>query len=187
MWNLEGPYTLLEFDETLVVVRQGRDADLDVRYVDGLPTAEHVPTNFPIVATWQPVSGKEMLLLAEAFRDTNVARVWQSHRQPHDGPTLETGDVISRLRVPWQVITVQNWGDYSECMVKQVDAGQLAQSVFDAVMDPLTGITKGPLIYPLAPGVVLPEDPVPVPPAPVPEPDPTAPVVVPPAEDATTP
>lgn len=152
MWKLEGPYRLLDFDETLVCLRQGRDAQLDVSYVDGLPYAAHPPSVNTITATWQPMTGKDLLLVPEAFREENNARMWQRHYTPGaETFRVDVGDVIVRLGKAWQIKTVMDWGDYTETVCRQIDVGLLSGPIAELVTDPLTGVTTGPMVYPPAP------------------------------------
>jgi len=139
MWNLDGPVELLDFDEQLQVARQGRQAGADVLYQDGLPTAAHPPQLFTIVATWQPMGGKDLLLLPESFREHESAWLWQPHYEGEQAPlTADIGDVVLRLGKTYQVQGAENWGSYSRCMCVRIDVGQAAF------------LTEPPALYPPA-------------------------------------
>jgi hypothetical protein len=154
MWNLNGPYSLMDMDETLTIVRQGRLADTDVVYVGGLPMAAHAPTVFTITATWQPMGGKDLLIVPEAFREQQNARMWQAHYNPApDAMKVDIGDVVVREGMAWQVQTAMDWGDYTETTCRAIDVGSLSDGVVALIVDPDTGLVIPPAIYPLNPVV----------------------------------
>lgn len=119
MWKLDGPVELLDLDERLTVVRQGLIVDRDVTYVDGVAQALHAPSQFVIVCTVQPMGGKDLLLVPEAFRDKETYWLWS--RQ--DGLKVDVSDIVLREGKAFQIQTAEDWGSYSRSMMVAIDVG----------------------------------------------------------------
>lgn len=136
MWQLDGPLELLECDELVDVVRQGRIAPDDVQYIDGLPTSPHPPTRVTITATLQPMGGRDLMLLPEGFRDKDTLWLWQAHRtQAQDVLRLDVADIVLHGPKGYQVQSAEDWGSYSRCMLVGIDLGAY-QSLVDAATTP---------------------------------------------------
>lgn len=138
MWLLEGPVELLDADETLSVIRQGDVVDTDVLYVDGVAVAAAAPTTFEITCTVQPMQGKDLLLVPEAFRQKESLWLWQEHYdQGPDTLRVTLNDIVVRLGRAYQVQTAEDWGSYTHAILVAVDVGTLTGEVDAAAPPPL--------------------------------------------------
>ena len=127
---LDGPVELLDCDEVNTVVRQGRQVDADMSYVDGLPVSEHPVTTFLAVSTVQPMSGRDLLLMPEGFRTKETLWVWQRYEAGISGGSIMTvADVLVRGGRAYQVQSAEDWGCYVRCMVVEIDLGPYAAFV----------------------------------------------------------
>jgi len=124
MWLLDGPLELLDCDERLTVVRQGRVVDTDIAYEDGVAVALRPPDTFEIICTIQPLNGRDLLLVPEAFRDKETYWLWVRHQAGDaSGPAIDVADVVLRNGTAFQVQSAENWGSYSRCMLAAIDVG----------------------------------------------------------------
>jgi hypothetical protein len=136
MWQLDGPIELLECDEQVDVVRQGRLSPADVQYIDGIPTATHPPIRHTVTATLQPMGGRDLMLVPEGFRDKQTLWLWQAHRTAaQDTFRIDVADLVLYGPRGYQVQTSEDWGSYTRCMLVAVDLGTY-QSVIDASITP---------------------------------------------------
>lgn len=124
MWRLDGPLELLDCDERLTVVRQGRTVDTDLTYEDGVPVALRPPDQFEIICTIQPMNGRDLLLVPESFRDKETYWLWVRHQAGEtSGPAIDVADIVLRNNTAFQVQAAEDWGSYSRCMLVAVDVG----------------------------------------------------------------
>lgn len=136
MWQLDGPVELLELDEQVDVVRQGRQSPGDVQYIDGLPTAAHPPLRVTITATLQPMGGRDLQLVPEAFRDKEMLSLWQPHGVTDDEPLqVDIADLVLYNAKGYQVQSAEDWGSYTKATLVAVDLGAY-QSVIDQSVTP---------------------------------------------------
>ncbi|RYF52433.1 MAG: hypothetical protein EOO38_00040 [Cytophagaceae bacterium] len=143
MWGLTGFHTLLEGDEQLTCIRQGRRVTADVTYVDGLPCVSHTAAQFEITATVQPMGGRDLMLQPEAFRDKNMLSLWQAHRtRKQDVIRLTVTDIILFRGSAYQVQSAEDWQSYTKATLCQIDVGSYA-----GVIDP----ENLPPLYPAPP------------------------------------
>lgn len=127
MWQLDGPVELLEADEAVEVVRQGRGAPQNIAYVDGLPTASVPALRFTIIATLQPMAGRDLLLVPEGFRDRESLWLWQAHRIVEQGEyRLDVADIVLYSGKGYQVQSSADWGSYTRSMLVACDTGAFA-------------------------------------------------------------
>lgn len=133
---LDGPVELMDNDETLTVVRQGRAVDADMAYVDGLPVASHPPTTFDIICTVQPMDGRDLLLVPESFRTRESLWLWMRHDDiVSQGNVIDVADVVVRLGRAYQVQSSEHWGSYSRCVLVAIDVGPY-RAIIDAQAPP---------------------------------------------------
>lgn len=123
MWQLDGPVELLECDEeaTLYRCRQG------LAYIDGVPTLDATAAReVKIIATFQPMGGRELLLVPEGFRGKESLWLWQAHRTlAQDIIRAQVGDVIFYMEKSYQVRQAEDWGSYTKCLLVAIDVGPL--------------------------------------------------------------
>jgi len=139
MWQLDGPVELLDCDERLTVVRQGRLIDEDITYQDGVPVALHAPLQFDITCTLQPLDGRDLLLVPEAFRDKETYWLWVRQPKGAAQKAIEVADIVLREGLAFQVQSCEDWGSYARCMLVAIDVG--------LVPDP-NGPIYGQSVYP---------------------------------------
>lgn len=134
MWQLEGPVELLDQDtlETNQVIRQAGPT----AYVDGLPTSPGA-TVFFITSTVQPMGGKDLLLVPEAFRQHESLWLWQPHYGGQAEVLIDIGDVVLRQNKGYQVASSEDWGDYTRAMLVRIDVGTLRGALDAAGLPPL--------------------------------------------------
>lgn len=133
MWQLDGPLELLECDEQVDVVRQGRGTPDDVQYIDGIPAATHPPVRQTVTATLQPMGGRDLMLVPEGFRDKETLWMWQAHRTAaQDTIRVDLADIVLYGRKGYQVQSSEDWGSYSRCMLVGIDLGQYAGLIAQA-------------------------------------------------------
>lgn len=166
MWGLDSIHELLETDERLLCIRQGRLVPDDITYIDGLPAATVPARQFEIACTIQPMGGRDLLLQPEAFRSKDMLSCWQAHRTvEQDVVRLDVGDVVLFRQTAYQVQGAEDWESYTKATLCAIDVGSFA-----GILDPEN-------LPPLYPSVSTPEPipaPTPVPtPTPTPEPTPT--------------
>lgn len=124
---LDGPVELMDCDETFLVVRQGRQVDTDVAYVDGIATAAHAPITFGIAGTIQPMNGKDLLLVPEAYRERETLWLWATQYEFNAGSfAIDNEDIVLFSGKAYQVQAVENWASYSRCMLVAIDQGAYA-------------------------------------------------------------
>lgn len=135
---LDGPVELLDCDETLTVVRQGRLVDGDMTYVDGVPVSTHAPMTFDVICTVQPMGGRDLLLVPEAFRAKESLWLWaRQEGLVSGGAVIDVADIVLRLGRAYQVQSAEDWGSYSRCMLVAVDIGPYARLVDAAALPPI--------------------------------------------------
>lgn len=136
MWQLDGPVELLECDEQVDIVRQGRLSPADVQYIDGLPTAAHPPLRVTVTATLQPMGGRDLQMVPEAFRDKETLAMWQAHRTAsQDALRVDITDLVLYGAKGYQVQAAEDWGSYTRATLVAVDLGAY-QSVIDQSVTP---------------------------------------------------
>lgn len=147
MWKLDGPVELLDGDERLTVLRQGSVLGTDVTYQGGILLPMHPPSSYTVIATVQPMSGKDLLLVPEGFRDKESLWMWsRNDDSAMDSPTVDVADIVVRNGAQYQVQTAENWGSYNKAMLIACDVGpyspygNLPRETFG---DPLTDYPKG--------------------------------------------
>lgn len=127
MWQLDGPLELLECDEQVDVVRQGRATPGDVQYVDGIPAASHPPSRQSVVATLQPMMGLDLQMVPEGNRHKQTWWLWQATRTAAQASFLiDTQDLVLYGEQAYQVQKVEPWQSYRRCMLVGVDLGTYA-------------------------------------------------------------
>lgn len=125
MWSI-GPVRLLDEDETITIERQGTLVGTDVTYVDGLAVMAHPPEVFTMQGTLQPLDGRDLTLLPEAFRERESYNLWVRHGS--EALSLRPMDIVSRDTVRYQVQTAETWGDYTKAVIVAIDVGIWPQS-----------------------------------------------------------
>jgi hypothetical protein len=136
MWRLDGPVELLECDETVDVIRQGRKTPDCITYVDGVALAAAAPTRVRVVATLQPMAGKDLLLVPEGFRDKETLWMWQAHRIEAQGDfRLDLTDLVLYSGKAYQVQSSEDWGSYTRSMLVACDTGAYVGAI-DAANPP---------------------------------------------------
>lgn len=155
MWELDGVHELLETDETLVCIRQGRLVPGNVTYVDGVACASVAAVRFDITCTIQPMGGRDLLLVDEAFRSKDVLSCWQAHRTPlQDTVRLDVADIVLFRGKAFQVQGAEDWESYTKATLCAVDVGS-----YQGVIDP----EHLPDLYPQVPTPEPTPAPTPVP------------------------
>jgi hypothetical protein len=142
MWQLDGPVELLEMDEVVDVIRQGRTCPDNVAYVDGLPVAATPQSRTQVIATLQPMGGKDLQLLPEGFRERSTLWMWQAHRTPsQDNIRVDLTDIVLYGGRAYQVQSSEDWGSYTRAMLVGCDTGSFAGAIDAAHV---------PAVYPAA-------------------------------------
>ena len=114
-WKLQGKSRIMTHDEELNLL-----VISPITYVDGKPQSSLLSkTSFP--ATVQPLSGRDLLLVPEHQRF--LEQWWIFVPKPH---VLNTGNIIHRKGVHYQVQETQDWGSYQEVRIMRVDVGNYA-------------------------------------------------------------
>lgn len=149
MWELDGDIELIELDETVDVVRLGTGVPEDVTYIDGVAAQTHRPLRVSITATLQPVSGRDLMLLPEAFRSKESLAMWQATRTPAQAALrVNVQDLVVRQGRAYQVQNATDWGTFIKATLVEVDLGVYAAAIAAA---------QTPDIYP---PLALAEDPI---------------------------
>ena len=112
MIRLQGPSRIINYDETLTILREDPSA---VRYVDGEPLRPP-PTEYSFRCNVQPVSGRELLLVPEGDRFKEMYSVWSEGQ-------FKVNDRVVREGANFQVQSVEYWGSYSRARIVRVDVG----------------------------------------------------------------
>ncbi len=143
MWQLDDIHELLETDETLVCIRQGGVVPGNVTYVDGVATATLPAATFEIVCTIQPMGGRDLLLVDEAFRQKDMLSCWQAHRTAaQDVVRLDVADIVLFRNKAYQVQGAEDWQSYTKASLCAIDVGS-----YQGILDP----DNLPALYPATP------------------------------------
>lgn len=155
MNGLYGYIKLLEGDERLTVLRPGGAVPNDITYVDGLPVVQHALAKFVVQATVQPMGGRDLMMLPEAFREKNMLALWQAHRTPgQDVIRVTVSDIVLFRGNAFQVQAAEDWDSYTKATLCGIDLGSFAGDV---------DVDKLPTLYPAAPVVAPTPTPTPAP------------------------
>lgn len=120
MWSI-GPVRLLDEDETITIERQGTVVGTDVSYVDGVAIMAHPPEVFTLPGTLQPLDGRDLSLLPEAFRERETYNLWVRHVS--EAHSLKPMDIVSRESKRYQVQSTEQWGNYTKAVIVALDVG----------------------------------------------------------------
>lgn len=149
MWELDGGIELIELDETVDVVRLGTAVPDDVTYIDGVPADTHRPLRVSITATLQPMSGRDLQMLPEAFRSKESLNMWQATRTAAQAALrVNVQDLVVRQGKAYQVQNATDWGTFIKATLVEVDLGAYAAAIAAA---------QTPDVYP---PLALAEDPI---------------------------
>lgn len=116
MIALQGPSTIINYDEEIPVVREGQ-----VIYIEGKPVKRKL-LEFKITCNVQPVDGKDLLLVPEADRFKEQYTLFTNNCET---PLIDNDRVV-RLGIDFQVQNVATWGSYQECRIMKIDVGPYA-------------------------------------------------------------
>lgn len=126
MIKLFGKSQIIKGDEVLPFFRKG-----SVTYKDGKPVNGE-PIEFAVRGNIQPMSSRDLLMVPEHDRYKEQYWLYIDNTQfaVRAGLDVEanpsvviTNDILTRLRVNYQVQSVENWGSYSRARIMRLDVG----------------------------------------------------------------
>jgi hypothetical protein len=118
MIGLQGPSQIINYDETIPVVRYG-----ETIYLEGKPIQRKLK-DFFITCNVQPVDGRDLLLVPEGDRFKEQYWLYTNNLQV----PLRDNDRIVRNGINFQTQNVENWGSYQKCRIMRIDVGPYAES-----------------------------------------------------------
>lgn len=127
MYKLSSRSRIINNDERLAALREGGAV-----YVGGKPVKRD-PVRYRIVGNVQPLGGKDLLLVPEGDRTKEQYNVWSENRDQ----AMQTGDLVLRLGVVFQIQGTEPWGSYTKARMMAVDLGLDKAALFDT-----TGLEK---------------------------------------------
>src|SRR5258706_9312645 len=107
MIGLQAPSQIINYDETLPVVREGC-----VTYVDGKPR-KSASTIHEVECNVQPLAGRELLLVPEGDRHKEQYWLWTAD-------DIRVNDRVVRCGANYQVQVVQQWGSYRQAKLMRI-------------------------------------------------------------------
>lgn len=125
MIKLQGPSYIIDFDETLEVIREGTNIPEDVQYIDGKIVAVE-PTCFKVTCNVQPIMGRDLLQVPEMDRTAENYWLFTNNEEcpiQVNDRVLRKDLETSRTLISYQVQTVQNWGSFQQVRMTRMDIG----------------------------------------------------------------
>jgi hypothetical protein len=111
--KLQAPSQIINNDETITVVREGK-----TKYVDG-KKSKGPSVQFEILGNIQPLDGRELLLVPEGDRFKEQYNIWTDQE-------MLVNDRVVRCGANFQVQTVEVWGSFFQARIMRIDVGQNA-------------------------------------------------------------
>jgi hypothetical protein len=109
-WPMSADSTIINMDETLEIVRQPDKIYSGVIYVGGKPQRNVAEVRiFSCICNVQPITGRDLELLAAGDEDNDQLWVWTNQHQE----ALKTGDLMIRQCKTYQCQSAEDWGRYT--------------------------------------------------------------------------
>lgn len=119
MIKLQGKSRIMNKDETLEIIREGR-----VVYREGLPFKPDDETLVLIDCNVQPFGPKDLLMVPEADRSKEWLWLFAENRTSDDKPyKLQLNDRIMRKGLAYQTQGVEDWGTFTQAKIVRIDVG----------------------------------------------------------------